>query len=135
MFLKLFLFFAAIPFLELVILIKIGQLIGIAYTLLLIVITAAAGAFISKYQGLKILYNIKKDLMVGVMPTDEVIDGVIVLICGFLFLTPGILTDVAAFFGLIPYVRSKLKTWIKNKIKDFIVGGKTITVQYHSDNE
>ena len=51
MFGKLFLLFAVIPFLEIYTLVTMGQAIGTWQTIALVLLTAAAGAYLAKMQG------------------------------------------------------------------------------------
>ena len=57
MFLKLFFAFALIPIIELYLLIKLGMVIGAFNTLLLVILTAAAGAYLARLQGLQVMYS------------------------------------------------------------------------------
>ena len=49
----LFIIFIGIPIIEIVLMIKIGQLIGAINTVLLIFVTAATGIFFARIQGIK----------------------------------------------------------------------------------
>ena len=51
----LFIIFIGIPIIEIVLMIKIGQLIGAINTVLLIFVTAATGIFFARIQGIKTL--------------------------------------------------------------------------------
>ena len=53
MFLKLFLAFTLIPVVELYLLIKLGATVGAFNTLLLVIFTGAAGAYLARLQGLE----------------------------------------------------------------------------------
>jgi len=62
------------------------------------------------------------------MPADKLFDGVLILCSGILLLTPGLLTDIIGFIGLIPLTRNLLKQWLKSKIEDMINQGRVITI-------
>ena len=57
MFLKLFLAFTLIPMIELYLLIKLGAVIGAFNTLLLVILTGAAGAYLARLQGLQVMFR------------------------------------------------------------------------------
>lgn len=95
---KLILLFMLMPVLELAVLLKINSYIGLGYTLLIVLTTAVAGAYLTKQQGRGILQNIRFEMGQGRVPGDELINGLCVLIGGVLLLTPGLLTDTAGFF-------------------------------------
>ena len=124
----LMLLFTLVPLIELAILIKIGQHMGVAYTIGIVLLTGVAGAYLAKMQGLITLQKIQEDINQGIMPADKLFDGVLILCSGILLLTPGLLTDIIGFMGLIPLTRNLLKRWIKAKVEDIISQGKVITV-------
>lgn len=124
----LILLFTAVPLVELALLIKIGQYIGVGYTLGVVIFTGVTGAYLAKMQGLITLRRIQEDVNQGIMPADKLFDGVLILCSGILLLTPGFITDIIGFMGLIPLTRNLFKTWLKRKIKDMISQGRVITI-------
>ena len=122
------LFFILIPIIELAILIKVGQFIGVLNTVLIVIFTGLAGAFIARAQGLVTLMKIQKDINEGVMPTENLIDGLMILCGGILLLTPGLISDAVGIMVLMPFTRSLIKKWLKRKIKDMISHGRIITI-------
>ena len=124
----LILLFIAVPIVELALLIKIGQYIGIGYTLAIVILTGVIGAYLAKMQGLLTLRRIQEDVNKGRMPADKLFDGVLILCSGILLLTPGFITDLIGFMGLIPLTRNLFKRWLRRKIEDMISQGKVITI-------
>ena len=124
----LILLFTVIPIIELSLLIKIGHSLGIVNTIGIVVITGVIGAYMAKMQGLRILIRIQEDVNQGIMPADKLFDGILILCSGILLITPGLLTDIVGFLGLIPLTRNLFKRWLKAKAEDFISQGKVITV-------
>ncbi len=105
MFLKLFSLFLIIPIVEIYLLITIGGIIGATNTILIILITASLGAYLTKSQGFRVLRQIQETTAQGYVPGNELLHGLFVLIGGFALLTPGFLTDAIGFSMLIPQVR------------------------------
>ncbi|MBU4149883.1 MAG: FxsA family protein [Candidatus Omnitrophica bacterium] len=124
----LILLFTVVPLIELALLIKIGQYIGAGNTIAIVILTGITGAYLAKMQGLITLRRIQEDVNQGIMPTDKLFDGVLILCSGILLLTPGLLTDMAGFVGLIPLTRNLFKRWLKSKIEHIINQGKVITI-------
>lgn len=124
----LILLFTVVPVVELALLIKIGQYIGVGYTLGIVILTGITGAYLAKLQGLITLRRIQEDVNNGKMPADKLFDGVLILCSGILLLTPGLITDLIGFMGLIPFTRNLFKRWLKQKIKDMISHGRVITI-------
>ncbi len=113
MFLKLFMAFTLIPLIELYLLIKIGAAVGALNTLLLVILTGAAGAYLARLQGLQTLYRVRARLQQGEMPADDLLDALIIFIAGIVLLTPGLLTDLAGLLLLFPATRF----WFKKKLQ------------------
>ncbi|MFO8052601.1 MAG: FxsA family protein [Candidatus Omnitrophota bacterium] len=123
----LILLFTVVPIVELALLIKIGQFLGVFYTVGIVIITGVTGAYLAKLQGLITLRRIQEEVNNGRMPADRLFDGVLILCSGLLLLTPGLITDLLGFLGLIPLSRNLLKRWLRQKIKDIISEGRVIT--------
>jgi len=113
----LILLFVVVPLVELSILIKVGQYLGVLTTVSIVVLTGIVGAYLAHLEGFITLRRIQQDLNQGIMPGDRLLDGLIILISGIVLLTPGLITDFLGFLGLIPFTRNMFKNWLKQKIK------------------
>lgn len=123
MLLKLILLFTVLPFIELAILIKLSNYIGAGYTLLVVLFTGIAGAYLAKREGRGALKRIIMDIKHGQMPGDELINGLCIVVGGALLLAPGIITDLIGFLLVTPTSRTVIKTKIKGRIKRMINEG------------
>ena len=124
----LILLFIIIPILELAVLIKVGTCIGAGNTILIVILTGVAGAYLARSQGILTLIKIQEDLNRGIMPGDKIVDGLMILCGGVMLLTPGLITDLIGFMALIPATRYLIKQWLKNKFKDMIDRKKIIRI-------
>ncbi|MBD3305327.1 membrane protein FxsA [candidate division KSB3 bacterium] len=122
MFFKIFLAFTLIPAAEIYLLIKIGGVIGALNTLLVIVITGFVGAYLAKLQGMYTLLKIQTNLQQGILPAEELIDALIILVAGVVLLTPGFLTDATGLLLLIPQIRFYFKRWLRKKFDQWMNG-------------
>ena len=120
MFYYLLFLFTVVPLFELYLLVKVGMYLGALNTIGIVVFTGIFGAFLAKMEGLRVLYNVQRDLQEGRMPTSQLIDGLLILIGAVLLITPGILTDMIGFILVIPSTRVFIKVWIKNYFKKII---------------
>ncbi len=121
MFFKLFLLFTLIPIAELYLLIKVGGMIGALNTVLIIFLTAIAGAYLAKSEGFFAIQRIQRAMNEGRPPGNEILHGLFVLLGGFTLLTPGFLTDLVGLTMLLPgprhfYIKIASRL-IKNKIE------------------
>ncbi len=131
MFIKLLLAFVIIPVIELAVLMKVGNIIGIFNTVMVILITGVWGAYLAKSQGFQVVRRITNNLEQGNLPTEELLDGAFVLVGGALLLTPGFLTDLSGLICLIPQTRYLIKAWLRRKLEQKLASGK-FTVHYRS---
>ncbi|MBL1262528.1 FxsA family protein [Methylomicrobium sp. RS1] len=111
----LFLFFLAIPFAEIYLLLTVGGLIGAFPTIALVVFTAVLGAWLLRQQGFQTLRRFQESLAQGNIPTYEIIEGPILLVGAALLLTPGFITDLLGMICLIPSLRRKVAQYILEK--------------------
>ena len=120
MFIKLLALFLLIPIIELFIMFKIGKVIGLEITILIIIITAIIGAKLTTVPGATAIKNARSELQGGKLPHNEVMDGIMIIIAGAFLLTPGFVTDIVGFSLLLPALRSNyqklLLAFIKTKI-------------------
>ncbi|MCD6385671.1 FxsA family protein [Candidatus Sumerlaeota bacterium] len=114
---KLILLFTLVPLIELALLIKLAQWTSLTTTLLLVIATGILGGILAKYEGIAVWRRLWLNLQQGIMPTDELIEGLLIFIAGALLITPGMLTDLTGFLILIPLTRTMLRNWIKQKIQ------------------
>ncbi len=108
MFRVLFFLFLIVPLIEVALLIKIGNIIGSAYTIALIIGTAALGVVLLRRQSLATLVKFRRNLDQGRLPAIELVEGLILLVAGALLLTPGFVTDIFGFLLLIPETRKRI---------------------------
>ncbi len=117
MVLKLFLLFTIVPFVELYLLIKIGTEIGLLETLGLILLTGALGSWLAWHEGLRTMIRFQERMQQGELPTDQMIDGLLLLVAGAVLLTPGFLTDAMGFSLLLPPLRALIRGFLKNYLE------------------
>ncbi len=112
----LFLMLLCLPILEIAVLVQVGGMIGLGSTILLVLITAVAGTFLLRQQGLSLLFSAQQQVAQGRLPAETMVEGVAVAVGGALLLTPGFLTDTIGFACLIPWSRRILVTQIKRRL-------------------
>ena len=109
-----FLAFIFIPIIEISIFITIGSNIGILNTIAIILITALAGIYLVRKQGLSLLFNAQRNLSQGIMPKEEIKGGIFLLISGLLLITPGFFTDCIGFAMFLKPVQNFVGLKAKN---------------------
>jgi UPF0716 protein FxsA len=120
MFIKLFLAFTLIPVIEIYLLIKLGSIFGALNTIILVIVTGFTGAYLARMQGMQTMLRVRQNLQMGIKPTEELVDAVIIFVAGIVLLTPGFLTDATGLFLLFPVTRNHFKRWLKYKINQWV---------------
>lgn len=127
MLLKLLLLFILTPLVELAILVYLGIIIGFWYTILIVLTTGFLGAVMARKQGLKTISRIRSNLEHGVVPSNELFHGALIIVGGLLLLTPGLITDITGFALLVPQTRHFIGRRIVNLVRRKIERGQ---IQY-----
>jgi UPF0716 protein FxsA len=129
--LRLIVFFTLFPLVELLILLKLIQATSWAFTVCLVLGTGLVGATMAKIQGMATWRRIGLNLRQGTVPTDELLNGLLIFIGGVLLITPGLITDCIGFCTLIPATRTLMRNWIKARFTKAVRQGHTTLFFHH----
>ena len=124
----------AIPVIEILLFIKIGENIGAINTILLIFLTAIIGIYYARIQGIKTLKSGFLNIYQNKIPVYEIFSGASIAVAAVFLIIPGFFTDIIGFLLLIPFSR-KLIIFLfmkKNKNKD---NDKTIEAEIIDDKK
>ncbi len=108
--------FLLLPLVEIWLFVRVGEIIGAWQTAGLVVLMAIIGATLVRIQGFTVVNRARATLAAGEFPTTDLLDGLFVLIAGFLLIVPGFLTDIIGLLLFIPPVRR----WLGASIWDWI---------------
>ena len=114
--------FIVMPILEMWILISVGSHIGAINTILLVLLTALVGIALLRAQSFETLWRGREKLQQGQVPAQEMAEGIILAVSGALLLTPGFVTDVVGFIGLVPVSRKALIGALLQRLKITAMG-------------
>jgi UPF0716 protein FxsA len=109
--------FIAVPLAEIWLIGQVWGAIGGVETIALLLVVSVLGAMLVKQQGLSVLDRIQGRLESGSMPTDELIDGGLILFAGALMLTPGFITDAVGLLLLLPPSRAVLRSVVGRRFR------------------
>jgi len=101
----LFVAFLVVPLVEIYVLIQVGQVIGVWWTILLLIADSLFGGWLVKREGGRAWRALTDALGNGRMPARELADGALILIGGTLMLTPGFVTDAFGILLILPFTR------------------------------
>jgi UPF0716 protein FxsA len=107
--LLLILLFIAVPIAELAIIIQVGELIGVWWTIALLVADSILGSLLMRAQGRAAWGRFTRAVQAGRPPAREVADGVLIIFGGALLLTPGFISDIVGLLFLLPPSRALIR--------------------------
>ena len=116
-----------IPLIDALLLVVATAYLGWQLVVLLVVLTALVGLLLVRVEGRHTLARIQRKVARGEAPTDEVIDGGLLIAAGAFLLTPGLVTDAVGFQIVLPLtrypIRVALKKWVITPYADEKTGG------------
>lgn len=119
---RLLLLFTLVPLVELALLIRIGGWIGAGPTVLLVVLTGVAGAWLARREGVRTWADVRQQLRRGRVPGRELLHALMVVVSGAFLVTPGVLTDAAGLLLLLRPVRDRvidrIRDWLARSLQE-----------------
>ncbi|GEN31501.1 UPF0716 protein FxsA [Cerasibacillus quisquiliarum] len=106
--------------LEIGIFIWVGGMIGPWWVVILIILTGLLGIYLAKQQGIDTLRRAQASIHYGQMPSEEIFDGICIIIGGAFLITPGFITDISGFILVLPMTRNLFKIQLKKILKKMI---------------
>jgi UPF0716 protein FxsA len=115
--------FIVVPLVELYVILKVGDAIGVVWTILLLAADSVLGSLLLRSEGRAVWRRFNEALGAGRMPHREVVDGVLVILGGALLITPGFVTDVVGLILLVPPTRALVRRLTMRRL------GRRVTVE------
>ena len=94
-----------VPVIEIIVMIKIGGVIGAFNTAMLVILTAFVGVFFARLEGLNTLRSGFYNLYQNKVPIYEMFSGASIAIAAVMLIIPGFVTDAFGFILLVPFTR------------------------------
>lgn len=113
----LFLLFLAVPMIEIALFITVGGWLTLWPTLGLVLLTGIIGTGLMRWQGLKVLAELRGDMGQLKNPLSPLAHGALIVFAGVLLLTPGFFTDAIGFALMVPMVRSFIIAQVGSRIR------------------
>lgn len=122
----------ALPFIEIAVFIKVGELIGVWPTVTLALLGSGAGAIVVRAAGFAMLGRARAAAARNEPPVDELLDGLCILLAGILMIVPGFVTDALGLLLLVPWIRRHVRRriWGMFEARERRVHGAVIDAEY-----
>ena len=121
----LFILFLVVLVVEGYVILAFNEAVGGWNTIGLIVLTSMVGAALVRREGLSVLRRAQQSLDKGQIPTNELINGVLLLIAAALILTPGFFTAGVGLLLLFPPTRAVVREVLKRRFAGRVSAGGT----------
>jgi UPF0716 protein FxsA len=108
--------FILVPIAEIALLLQIGDLVGLWWTIALLVADAILGSLLLRSQGRRAWRRFGEALQAGRPPAREVTDGALIVVGGALLLTPGFISDVGGLAFLLPPTRAVIRRLLLRRL-------------------
>src|SRR6056297_3271030 len=108
-----------IPFLDAVLLaVVVSQTSFLNWVgmVLLVVLTGLVGMLLVRAEGRRTLRKMQRSMVRGEPPTNELLDGGLLIAAGAFLLTPGLVTDAIGFLIAIPLTRIPIRLFVKRVV-------------------
>jgi UPF0716 protein FxsA len=109
------LLFIVVPLVEIYVAVQVGHVIGALNTVGLLLLLSLSGVWLTKLAGFGVITRVRRQLQAGHMPTNELIDGALVLTGGVLLIVPGFVTAVVGLLLLFPPTRVLARGSVKRR--------------------
>jgi UPF0716 protein FxsA len=117
------LLFVLVPILELVILIRLGQFVGLWPTVAIVLLAGVVGTALARLEGMRVFVQFQRELLAGRLPGQALLDGISVMIAGVLLITPGFVSDLAGLALLFPPTRRAIQRFVRKRFERGIADG------------
>ena len=116
---SLLLLIIVLPILEITVMIKMGQQIGVFNTVLIIFLTAIIGIYYARAEGLNTIKSGMINLYKNQNPVYDILAGASIAVAVILLILPGFISDAIGFLFLVPFTRKLIiSLWLRNKYKN-----------------
>lgn len=117
------LLFVVVPLVEIYVLIQVGQVIGVWWTLLLLIADSIYGGWLIRHEGGRAWQALTNALNSGQMPAKELADAALILVGGTLMLSPGFVTDAMGIVLILPFTRPVARRVLTRVVSKRLVAG------------
>ena len=117
--------FITVPILELFVILQIGEVIGVWWTIALLIADSILGSLLMRSQSRAAWRRFNEALTRGRPPARETLDGVLIIFGGALLLTPGFVTDIVGLVFLLPPTRAVVRGLLVRRFAGRMVASAT----------
>jgi UPF0716 protein FxsA len=105
-----------IPLADALLLVVVSDFIGWQATVALVVLTGLLGMLLVRAESRHTVRTLQEKVRTGALPTNELMDGGLLIAAGAFLLTPGLVTDTIGFLLAVPVTRYPIREVLKRVV-------------------
>jgi len=113
---KLLLAFILVPLAEFLLLVWVTKQTSVLWTIGLVVATGILGTLLARSQAIHTLRRFRETAARGMLPSEEIQEGLLIVFAAALLLTPGLITDSMGLLLLIPATRRYTREFLVGRL-------------------
>lgn len=109
-------FLLVLPFVDMYVLFQASTMIGFWQTMGLVLLTGIIGAELIRREGKHVVLKLQQSVTGGEI-SRNMMEGLIIFLCGIFLLTPGFITDTIGFLLIFRPLRERLVARLMNSVE------------------
>lgn len=105
-----------LPLAEIAGFVIVGREIGLAMTLLLVLLSAIAGVVLLRVQGFAVIRRVQEATRTGSDPGREVLGGALMFVAALLLMVPGFISDIFGLLLFVPPFRQAIASYLRSRM-------------------
>lgn len=114
---------------EIIALVALGSVIGVGWTLLVLLAGALVGAWLARREGIRAAQALAEAVASRRVAHAELTDGLLVALAGLLFFVPGLVTDIAGLLLVLPPTRALVRRRLVRAAEERAPGLRTARIR------
>ena len=106
-----------LPCVEIWIFVHLSNIMSLSAIFLQSIITMVAGIWLNQGENFSLWTLVESELLNRRIPTEEVLDDLLLWIGGIILIVPGLLTDAIGIVIFIPTIRQESIKWLRNSMQ------------------
>ncbi len=113
----LFFLFLILPIIEIWILFQVSNIMPLLSIFFICAATGGFGLWLMRTEDISLWTLLESELMNKRLPTEELLDAILIFLAGIALLIPGLVTDAIGFAFILPNLRSWLVTFFREYLR------------------
>ena len=109
-----------LPCVEILIFVHLTNFMSLSTIFLQCIVTMVAGIWLIQGENFSLWTLVESELLNRRMPTEELLDDLLLWCGGIILIVPGLLTDSIGIVIFIPTIRHESIKWLRNRMSKYL---------------